>query len=149
MKLNEVFNYRNEYELRRFIHIQKADTLDKLKSVKFYDDHTARTIAELREAIELLEEYRKTLYTRYQEIISAPFKLVLRLERTVSYDGYKRYIITLVKRFEGAKIADEEVMCESFTGKDRSKALKRFEELKKEYPTTETETDIEKKHWEK
>jgi hypothetical protein len=149
MKLNEVFNYHNEYELRRFIHIQKADTLDKLKSVKFYDDHTARTIAELREAIELLEEYRKTLYTRYQEIISAPFKLVLRLERTVNYDGYKNYIITLVKRFEGAKIADEEVMRESFTGKDRSKALKRFEELKKEYPTTETETDIEKKRWEK
>ena len=149
MKLNELFNYRNEYELRRFIHIQKADTLDKLKSVEFYDGHAARTIAELREAIELLEEYRKTLYERYQEIINAPFKLVLRLERSIEYDGSKSYIITLVKRFDGAKIADEELKRESFPGKERHKALKRFEELKKEYPTTETEIDIEKRRWEK
>ena len=149
MKLNECFNWRDEYELRRFVHIQKADALTNLKSVKFYDEHAARAITELREAMELLEEYRKTLYTRYQEIINAPFKLVLRIQRTVHYGGNKNYIITLVKRYDGAKIADEEVKRESFPGKERHKALKRFEELKKEYPTTETETDIEKRSWER
>lgn len=150
MALKDLFNYRDEYEIRRHISIQKADTLEKLSSVEFYDRHAAQAIAEYKEAIELLEEYRKTLFERYQEIISAPFKLVLRIERKSNYyNGKKSYIITLVKRFDGAKIADEEVKRETFEGKERHKALKRFEDLKKEYPTTETEIDIEKKHWER
>lgn len=149
MKLNELFSYKTDAEFGYRRHIKKAEAITDLKTVEFYDRHAAQMIAEYKETLELLEEYRKTLFDRYQEIVSAPFKLVLRLERYVHYSGTKSYIITLSKRFEGNKIDDEEIKRETFEGKERHKALKRFEELRKEYPTTETEIDIEKKRWEK
>ena len=149
MKLNELFSYKTDAEFGYRRHIKKAEAITDLKTVEFYDRHAAQMIAEYKETLELLEEYRKTLFDRYQEIVSAPFKLVLRLERSVHYEGNKFYTITLIKRFVGSNIADEELKREKFTGKERHKALKRFEELKKEYPTTETEIDIEKKHWER
>ena len=41
------------------------------------------------------------------------------------------------------------VLSEEYDGKERHKALKRFEELKKQYPNIETEIDIAKGKWEK
>ena len=49
MTLKELFSYRPEAEIRRYIHIQKADTLGTLKSIEFYDKHTAQTIKEFAE----------------------------------------------------------------------------------------------------
>lgn len=149
MPLEKYFTYRDDADIRLYAYIKKADTIGDLKSLEWREAQALQAIAECKATIETLEEYRKTLFARYQEIASAPFKLVLRLERNVKYDGTKSYSITLVKRFEGAKISDEEVTRETFPGKERHKALKRFEELKKEYPTTETEIDIERKHWER
>jgi hypothetical protein len=149
MPLENYFTYRDDAEIRQYAHIRKADAIDSLKTLEFYESQALRAIADYKNVIATLEEYRKTLFNRYQEIISAPYKLILRLERHAKWDGTKSYSITLFKRFDGAKIADEELKRENFTGKERHKALKRFEELKKEYPTTETEIDIEKKHWEK
>lgn len=149
MPLEKYFTYRDDAEIRLYAYIKKADTIGDLKSLEFREAQALQAIAECKATIETLEEYRKTLYTRYQEIANATFKLVLRLERHVKWDNSKSYIITLFKRYDGAKIADEEVKRENFPGKERHKALKRFEELKKEYPTTETEIDIEKRRWEK
>lgn len=149
MTLNELFSYKTDVDIGYRSHIKKADALTDLKSVEFYDSHAARMIADYKNTIELLEEYRKTLFNRYQEIATAPYKLVLKLERTIHFEGNKYYTITLIKRFSGTNIADEEMKREKFTGKERHKALKRFEELEKEYPTTETEIDIEKKRWER
>ena len=78
------------------------------------------------------------------------YKLCLRLERFITYyDNLKKYIITIAKRFDGNNMADEEILRETYDGKERHKALKRFEALKKEYPNIETEIDIEKKRWER
>jgi hypothetical protein len=72
------------------------------------------------------------------------------MERRVSYyDKAKTYIITIAKRFDGNNVADEIILKESFEGKERHKAFKRFEALKKEYPNIEHDTDIEKKKWER
>jgi hypothetical protein len=149
MPLKDYFTYRDDADIRLYAYIKKADTIGDLKSLEFREAQALQAIADCKATIETLEEYRKTLFARYQEIASAPYKLVLRLERNVKWDNSKSYIITLFKRYDGAKISDEEVKRETFPGKERHKALKRFEELKKEYPTTETEIDIEKRRWEK
>lgn len=150
MTLESLFEFRNEAEIRRSASIKKASTIGSAKDVLFYDRHIADIITSYKEAITVLEEYRQTLCTRYQEIINAPFKYVLRLERIVHYyDKTKSYVLTVVKRFDGENIRDEELRRETYEGKERHKALKRLEALKKEYPNIETEIDIEKKRWEK
>jgi hypothetical protein len=150
MTLQNLFEWKDHAEIRRTASIKKASTLDSAKSVLFYDRHIADVIADYKEAITILEEYRQTLCARYQEIINAPFKCVLKLERVINrYDNTKSYVLTVVKRFEGESIRDEELRREVYEGKERHKALKRLEALKKEYPNIETEIDIEKKRWEK
>lgn len=43
----------------------------------------------------------------------------------------------------------DNVIEETFEGKERAKALKRFEELRKEYPNTEAIKEIDKYQWER
>lgn len=100
--------------------------------------------------IKTLKEYRAALYERYQVVSATNYTLFLKLERRVHYNNNsKSYVITIVKRFEGNNVSDSEILRESYEGKERHKALKRFEALKKEYPNIENEIDIEKKQWER
>lgn len=132
------------------LYIKKPEAIDSAKDVEYYNTKAAQAISEAEEQIELLKEYQKALYTRYQEIANANYRLFMHLERAVSYyDHKKTYIITIAKRFDGKNIEDEVILREKFDGKERHKALKRFEALKKEYPNIEHDTDIEKKRWER
>ena len=68
----------------------------------------------------------------------------LTLRRRVDYYSNKKYyevkVLKTIDAPNARPVAD---------GKDRHKALKHFEELKKQYPNIETEKDIDKKQWEK
>ena len=150
MSLDKIYWRGKEAELSSRLYIKKPEAIDSIKDIEYYDSKASQAIAEAEEFINTLKEYRQELYSRYQTVCNTNFKLFLHLERFVSYyDKTKTYIITIAKRFEGNNVADEVILEEKFEGKERHKALKRFEALKKEYPNIEHDTDIEKKPWER
>lgn len=150
MSLDSIHWRGKEAELSHRLYIKKPEAIDSIKDVEYYDSKASEAISEAEEYINTLKEYRQALYERYQEVCSTNFHLFLHLERFVSYyDKTKTYIITIAKRFDGNNVADEVILKEKFDGRERHKALKRFESLKKEYPNIEHDTDIEKKSWER
>lgn len=149
MSLEEIFAYRDDVELRRNAYIKKADKIGSIKDVEHYERRAVDAIKEYETAIETLKEYRKSLYKRYQEICSAQYKIHLNIKRQINFDNRKSYIITVSKRFDGSNIRDEEILREVYEGRERHKALARFEALKKEYPNIENDTDIAKRSWER
>lgn len=148
MSYQDLFTHRPEAELRRFIYIKKPSAITSLKDLSSYSRRATEAINEAAELIKTLQEYQRALFERSQEILNTNYKLFLFIERRRHYDNTKSYIITIVKRFDGNNVADEEILRETYPGKERHKALKRFEELKKEYPNIENDMDIAKKHWE-
>lgn len=129
----------------------RADKLDTMERIRQYDHSAEEDINRLIETAEALKEYRKTLYDRAQEICAASYRLQLKIQRHI--DGWKgdkkRYTVTLSKIYdEAAHMTPDNIIEETFEGKERFKALKRFEALRKEYPNTEAIKDIDKKSWE-
>ncbi|MBS5023872.1 MAG: hypothetical protein KH054_12050 [Firmicutes bacterium] len=122
-----------------------------MKHIQNEDERAARTISEMLDYIEALKEYRKTLYTRAQEICAASYRLQLKIKRTVdNWKNKKYYTVTLSKIYEeSARIASENLIDETYNGKDRAKALKRFDDLQKEYANVEAVKEVDKYQWEK
>lgn len=134
-----------------YIHGTRADCIKDMKHIQSEDERARRTISEMLEYIEVLKEYRKTLFARAQEICAASYRLQIKIKRSIdSWKNKKYYTVTLSKIYdEAARMTPENVIEETFDGKERAKALKRFEELRKEYPNTEAIKDIDKKSWER
>lgn len=57
------------------------------------------------------------------------------------------YIVTIQKVLTDGTTTEE--LLEVYPGKERAKAFKRFEELRKQRPGIETRKDIERRAWEK
>ena len=75
------------------------------------------------------------------------YKDRLEIERDPSrYSGIKFYVRIARLYEDGTK---KNVLHEVFQGKERHKALARFEELKRQHPGIETLKDIERQRWEK
>ena len=107
-------------------------------------------INEMQKHIEILKEYRKTLYARAQILCAATYHLRLRIKRTIdSYRNKKWYTVSISKIYDDNGIAPEITLEETFAGKKRSTALKRFEQLKKQYPNIEYIKEIDKYSWER
>lgn len=141
-----------EMNERIYLYFRRANSLKTLQDIRNSDKEAQRNIAEFLEYAELLKEYRKTLYDRAQEICAASYRLQLKIQRHL--DGWKgdkkRYTVTLSKIYDtAANVKGENLIEETFDGKERFKALKRFEALRKEYPNTEAIKDIDKKSWER
>lgn len=150
MTYEDLFYHNAEAELRRHIYIKNPPTIDNTDSLKRYADEARRAIKEAEELIAFLKEYQKDLCTRYQEIVSTNYTLFLLLKRHVnSYTNAKSYEVTICRRYTENNIKDVEILREVFEGRDRHKALKRFEELKKQYPNIENAMEIEKQRWER
>lgn len=134
------------------IYQTRADCITDMKYIQSEDRRAARTISEMLDYIEALKEYRKTLYTRAQEIYAASYRLQLKIKRTVdSWKGNKKfYTVTLSKIYEeSAGITPENLIEETYNGTDRAKALKRFDDLRKEYANVEAVKEIDKYQWER
>ena len=119
------------------------------EKIKHYDQTAARLIFEAQQAVADLTEYRQALAARYAQLTTAPYSLRLELERC--REGYNPskvfYYVRIRKIYEdGTEILE---LKERFTGKERRKALARFEELKKQRPGIEVWQDIEKRAWER
>lgn len=122
----------------------------KLKTpddVIYRDKDASSKIEQLEKLIEDLKDYRKALSARYGELETMAYSRQLKLERNPHWRGNIEYTVTITKTFEdGSQVKD---LNESYPGKERRKAISRFEELKKQFPGIESVVDIEKRQWEK
>lgn len=145
-----MFERSEEERLQIYNYIVKPDALDSIERIKLFDENAARTIKEAQQMIEKLTRYRADLYKRFNDIYGAAYSMQLLIKRTFDYAANRRYYTVTVSRvYDRADIAAEAVVKETYTGQDRHKALKRFDELKKQYPGIEAVKDIAKSKWEK
>ena len=149
MTLDQLFRrYGSPFpEANESIHIYftRADKIESLERVQSSDKRAAEKIAELLDMAETLKEYRKTLFDRARELYSASYT-----KRDIDiWKNKKFYIVEIRKIFDTPNTNPGILVSEKYEGKERFKALKRFEELKKQYPGIETEQDTNKKTWER
>ncbi len=69
------------------------------------------------------------------------------LERCPKYDGKIVYYVRIFTDYEDGTTVN--ASSETFEGRDRRKALARFEEIQKQRPGIEAEKRIDKRSWEK
>lgn len=133
-----------------YINLTRADKIDTAERVQYYDNYAKDKITELLTFAELLKEYRRSLYERAQELYTASYSMKLQLLRTVDYyNNRKSYTVKVLQIPDAPNARAVELLSETYTGKERHKAIKRFEKLKKIHANIETEIDIDKKRWEK
>lgn len=97
-----------------------------------------------------IKDVTQTLYARAQELCAANYSMKLTLRRRFdSWHNKRYYDITVVKIINAPNTRPLVILSEEYKGTERHTALKRFEELKKQYPNIETEKDIEKSKWER
>lgn len=131
-------------------YIQKPDKIKSAIACANADKTAKDEIECLKQKIEFLQIYRTELYKRYQEINSATYHKRITIERQRQYYENKIfYNITIENVPDRADVAPCEVLAETFEGKQRHNALKRFVELCKQYPHAETVKKIQKSQWEK
>lgn len=117
------------------------------KKLQTYDGYLKRDIERLQATIKQIEEHRKKLYLHTQQLASSQYSLKLSLIRRKDYNGKVFYYITLAKVFP--EIGEQKMIDETYPGTERHNAIKRFEDLKKQYPGAEHIKDIEKARWER
>ena len=141
----------NEANETIYLYFTRADKIDSLTRVQDNDSRASQKISELLEIAELLKKYRKTLYDRAQEFLTAGYAMQLKITREIDCwkDNKKFYKIKVLKIPDLPNAAPVTVLEEIYNGKERHTALKRFESLKKLYPNIETIKDIDKRSYEK
>ena len=152
--LEEVFTRygypADEMNEKIWFYFRRADKIETFDRVQQADKDAQDKITSLCIWIELLKEYRKTLYARAQELCAADYSMKLTLRRRVdSWHNKRYYDITVAKIINAPNARPIVILSEEYKGTERHTALKRFEELKKQYPNIETEKDIEKSKWER
>ena len=134
-------------EIKIWGYLKRPDDCAKFEDIRRNDDNAARLIADCKRLISQLTEYRQDLAVRYAALATMPSKDSIELQRYVKYDKHITYYIRHFTEYEDGTRVETET--ETFTGKERRAALKRFEELKKARPGIEVEIDIEKRAWER
>ena len=133
----------DEMNEKIYFYFRRADKIETFDRVQQADKDAEEKITSLCVWIELLKEYRKTLYARAQELCAADYSMKLTLRRRVDlYSAKKYYEVKVLKILSAPNARPIEILSEDYSGKERHKAIKRFEELKKQYPNIETEKDI-------
>ena len=134
-------------EVRPYIYLVDPGKLSTPEDIARRDKYAAENIAELEHIIDALKDYRKALAARYGELETMPYKRLLMLDRCVHWKGHKEYIVSITRICEDKTRIEE--LKEVYQGKERHKAIARYQELKKQYPGVESEMDIAKQKWEK
>ena len=148
---SELFNRygspSREADIRISGYLTRPDRLDTFDRIRYQDDRAARLIADCKRLVSQLIEYRQDLAARYNELATMPSRESIELQRQRGYSGGVTYYIRFWAQYEdGTRV---ETATETFSGKDRHKAIARFEELKKQRPGIEAVKDIEKRSWER
>lgn len=134
-------------EVRPYIYIQQPSKLTTAEEITYRDKAAAEHITQLETIIEDLKDYRKALTERYNQLETMPYSRFLKLERHPHWKGHIEYIITITRTYQDKTETGE--LREVFPGKERKKALARYQDLLKQYPGIKSEMDTEKRSWEK
>lgn len=142
------FGYEQESaEVRPYIYVQAPHKLSTPEEIAYRDKDAAANIARLEQIILDLKDYRQALAARYGELMTLPYTRVFKLERCPHWKGHIEYIITITRTLTDGTVTKE--LREVYPGKERRKAISRYEELKKQYPGIDSAMDIEKRQWER
>lgn len=136
-----------EAEIRLYGYLTRPDKLDTFGSIEDADREAARLIADCKRLVTQLSAYRQDLAARYNDLATMPSRERLVLERLPSSGRGVMYYVHLFRDYE-----DGTTVCtatETFEGRDRHKAIARFEELRKQRPGIAAEKRIEKRQWER
>lgn len=133
-------------EIRFSITLCDPKTLETAKRIVYYDQNADDAIEQCKKAIKELEEYRQELAQRYAALETMMFCERLELIRYKAWKGAVTYHVNIIRTYEDK--TEVEILKESFSGKERQKAFKRFEEIKKQRPGIKTVIDVEKRKWE-
>ena len=111
--------------------------VSSLEVLKHYDKYAADALKHIQDNINAIQAYRKALFEHVQKLQTAPKKMTVECRRSVR-DNYGRqneiyYYVHVYNTIEGIKDT-QCVISETYSGKDWRIALKRFAELKKQYP---------------
>lgn len=136
-------------DLTIYIHMRPYENEARIVDLKNMDQWAARDIQRLEETVQILKEYRKELYEHTQRLQELESRLQLKLKREKRYDHKVHYCLTVKRIYPANERMYNDIINEHYDGSDRSKAIKRYEQLKKEYPCIEAIKDIEKGRWEK
>lgn len=117
------------------------------QKLKKYDDYLVRDLDRLQAAINQIRDHRKKMFEHIQKLTASQYTLKLSLIRRKDYYGKVFYYITLAKIFP--EIGGQDIIQETYPGTERHKAIKRFEELRKQYPGAEVIKNVEKGKWER
>ena len=134
-------------EVRPYIYIQHPRKLSTPEEIMYRDKDAAANIQRLESIIADLKDYRQALAARYGELETMPYTRLLKLERCPHWKGNIEYTVTITRNYQDKTEIKE--LREVYSGKDRRKAISRYEELKKQFPGIPCEMDIEKRQWEK
>lgn len=144
--LNRYGSEAESAEQRVTIYAQSPKALKTTKEVAYMDRNAEQDIRRLEKLIEDLKDYRKALAARYAQLETMTYTERLEIERYPGINGIKFYIRIVRSYEDGTK---ENILYETYTGKDRHAALKRFEDLKKQRPGIEAVKDMERRSWER
>lgn len=150
MSCEKLFNRHGspskEAEIRITAYLIRPDTLTADR-IPYNDQTAARVIAQCQAMIETLTEYRKALAERYGALATAAYKDRLEIERQPSCYSGIRYYVRIIRTYEDG--TTEDLLGETYPGKERAKALARFAELQKQRPGIEAVKDIARHSWER
>ena len=121
--------------------------VSSLETLKRYDEYAVKTLERIQANINVIQAYRKALFDHVQNLQTAPKKMTVECQRSVRHN-YSRpneiyYYVHVYNTIEGIK-GTQCVISETYSGKDWRTALKRFAELKKQYPKADVK-DYSKK----
>lgn len=132
----------SEADIKIYGYLTRPDKLDTFERIRYMDDSAARIIADCKRLVNQLTTYRQDLAKRYNELATMPSRDRLLLERVPKYNGKIVYYIRFFTDYEDGTTVN--TASEVFEGRDRSKAIARFEELKKQRPGIDAEKRIAK-----
>lgn len=136
-----------EAEIRLYGYLTRPDKLDTFGNIEDADREAARLIADCKRLVTQLLAYRQDLAARYNDLATMPSRERLALERVPNYSGKIAYYIRFFTDYEDGTTVN--TSSERFEGRDRHKAIARFEEIRKQRPGIEAEKRIDKKQWER
>ena len=121
--------------------------VSSLETLKRYDKYAADALKRIQDNVNAIQAYRKALFDHVQKLQTAPKKMTVECRRSVRHN-YSRpnelfYFVRVYNTIEGVQ-QTQSVIDETYSGKDWRIALKRFAELKKQYPKADVK-DYSKK----
>ena len=138
----------NIKEFRIFAHTYNVKDCSDMKSLQMYDRMAASSIERLEEALEAMKAHRAEIFAQAQRVAAAAVSLEIELTRERRWrDSHVFYHLRRYEVREG--IGKTQIEGETYPGKDRKEALKRFEAWKKDFPAAAVTVDIEKRRWER